>query len=78
MLMAKIVVAQIRNYRDANPTCICHTKLVNAREKREFLLVIMDIVMNMIKAHHMIKMKAMAVTITKTKTTKNINKYNNK
>ena len=75
-LMTKIAVAQIRNYLGANPTCICHTKLVNAREKREFLLVIMDIVMNMIKAHHMNKMKAMAVTITKT--TKNINKYNNK
>ena len=37
-LMAKIVVAQIRNYLRVYPTCIYHTKLVNAREQREFLV----------------------------------------
>ena len=55
-LMAKIVVAQIRNYLRVYPTCIYHTKLVNAREQREFLLLIM----NMLKTMKiMITMKTM-------------------
>ena len=55
-LMAKIVVAQIRNYLRVYPTCIYLTKLVNAREQREFLLLIM----NMLKTMKiMITMKTM-------------------
>ena len=61
VMLAQIVVALIRNYLLANRTCILHTKLVNAREQREFLPLIM----------RMNKMKIM-----KTMTTmKTMNKY---
>ena len=60
VMLAKIVVAMIRNYLLVNRTCILHTKLVNAREQREFLPLIMRTnKMKIMKTMRTITMKTM-------------------